>query len=193
MVNMASRFLTRCASTVEKASFLAVVFAAVCVGLLLVVVVGDAIACTVFDRPLSWSSDIQGLLLIYSLVMPAAYVLLQDDHIKLGFVSDRLSSPVRRAVEIVTMAAALVVFIVLTVQACQAVAFSYARGWRSGTPFGMPLWWSQLAVIFGSGFLSLQLAARLYRLSISRHSTGPAPSSTSAGASMVSDRKECSS
>ncbi len=190
---MVFRFLNRCVGIVERISLLAEALSAVCIGLLLFLVVGDAIAASVFRKPLTWSSDFQSFLLAYALLMPAAYVLHQDNHIRVRVLSDRLSHSVQRAVGILTMAAALVAFIALTVKAGQAATFSHARGWISPTPFGMPLWWSQAAVFFASGCLCLQLMVKLYRLCFPRRSTGPLPASTSAGAGTSSDRQECSS
>jgi TRAP-type C4-dicarboxylate transport system permease small subunit len=161
-----------------------------CIGLLLLLVVADAVAASVFRNPLTWSSDFQSLLLAYALLMPAAYALQQDNHIKVRVLSDRLSHPMQRAVGILTMAAALVAFVALTVKAGQTAAFSQARGWVSHTPFGMPLWWSQVAVFMAGGILCLQILVKLYHLCFPGHSTGPRSSSTSTAAGTSSDRQE---
>ncbi len=190
---MAYRFLKKCAKIAGKISLMAEVISAGSIGLLLILVVGDAVAASVFRKPLIWSSDFQSLFLAYALLMPAAYVLHQDSHIRVRVLADRLPPAVQRSVEFLTMVASLVAFIALTVKAWQSAVSSYTRGWVSHTPFGMPLWWSQLAVVVASGLLCLQLLAWLCRFFFPKQSKGSNPSSVSDVVMISSDGQEGSS
>ena len=77
-----------------------------------------------------------------------SYALVERAHVRIDLIHNRLPVMGRAALDIVALASVLLVAVLVAWHAYDVLAKSLARGSRSNTPLGVPLWMPQI-VWFG--------------------------------------------
>lgn len=114
----------------------------------------------VLGRPLTWSDELSGFLVVAIVMLGAAEVLRRGDHVSVDVLTERTTGRKRRALDIWSNLSVAIVSAVLFVSAWDAVQFSRMIGVYSDGYLEAPLWIPQSFLLAGAGLLFLMAAAR---------------------------------
>ena len=134
--------------------------------LILVIFVQIVVAVTrryVFDRPLQWSDEMIGYLLVTLVMLGAAEALRRGDHIAIDLVVDRVPArfaPLQRAF---SHLAVLVFALVVGHSIWDSITFARGFGSYSVGYIEIETWIPQVPVVFGMGLLALSAALGLWQ------------------------------
>lgn len=120
--------------------------------LIFLLVAGNAFARYTFGGSITWGEDTAIYLMIYGLMFGMSWGYLQDRHIGFDLIR-RLLPP--RWVRWQAMAVDLVVLVIGIGLMVSAVEFIAARGGRTSSSTGIPMWLFQASMLIGGGLLSL--------------------------------------
>lgn len=115
-------------------------------------VAGNAFARYTYGGSIIWGEDAAIYFMIYGLMFGMAWAYLQDKHIGFDLVR-RLLPP--RWLRWQAVAIDLVVLVVGIGLMISAFEFISARGGRTSSSTGMPMWLFQASMLMGGGLLSL--------------------------------------
>lgn len=93
----------------------------------------------VFNAPLQWSRDANGLLLLITLFSALPHAWDRGYHIRMEIIHGRLSSRWRSLADVISAFAGLVFFALLSVQAVSFAYYMYATS-ETGEDLTAPLW-----------------------------------------------------
>ncbi len=133
--------------------------AMVSVFLMIILVFAGVLARYVFNRPLLFTDEYGGYLLVAVVCLGLMYTQKEKQHIQIDFFTRKLSKRVLKWLWLVTYATGLVYAIILTVQVTKVALFSLERGSRAMTPVATPLAPVQLIMPVGIGLLVIALLA----------------------------------
>jgi TRAP-type C4-dicarboxylate transport system permease small subunit len=160
-------FLTR---TIGWLALAASVVSAALVILTLVVTGFSVFRRYVMGRPVTWSDELSGFLVVAVVMLGAAEVLRKDEHVSVDILSDRAVGTRRKMLEFWSNLSVAIVSGVLFASALNAVQFSRMIGVYSDGYLEAPLWIPQSFMLAGAGLLFLLAAARcLDLIFIRRH------------------------
>lgn len=134
--------------------------------LILVIFVQIVVAVTrryVFDRPLQWSDEMIGYLLVTLVMLGAAEALRRGDHISIDLVSAKLSPRYRRAQGIFASLSIMAFALIAGLSIWDSIAFARSFGSYSVGYIEIETWIPQVPVVFGMVLLFLTAALDLYR------------------------------
>ncbi|SDM91930.1 TRAP transporter small permease [Vreelandella arcis] len=119
--------------------------------LIFLLVAGNAFARYTFGGSITWGEDTAIYLMIYGLMFGMSWAYLQDRHIDFDLIR-RLLPP--RWVRWQAVAVDLMVLVIGIGLMVSAVEFIAARGGRTSSSTGMPMWLFQASMLIGGGLLS---------------------------------------
>lgn len=120
--------------------------------LMLLLVAGNAFARYTYGGSISWGEDTAIYLMIYGLMFGMSWAYLQDKHIGFELIRRVLPSGWIRWQKVAVDVTVLVIGIGLMISAFEFIA---ARGGRTSSSTGMPMWLFQSSMLVGGGLLSL--------------------------------------
>jgi TRAP-type C4-dicarboxylate transport system permease small subunit len=118
----------------------------------------------VLGRPLTWTDELSGFLVVAIVMLGAAETLRRGEHISVDLLSSRLTGRRRMLVDLWGYAAVAFMSAVLLISSWDAVMFSWTIGVYSDSYLEAPLWIPQTSLLVGSGLLLLLSVARILDL-----------------------------
>ena len=106
---------------------------------LVVLVTLDVALRYVFNAPLQWGRDVNGLLLLMTIFCALPHAWDRSYHIRMEVFYIRLSHARRRGVDVLASVAGIVVFGLMGVQGARFVPFMIGTG-ETGEDLDLPLW-----------------------------------------------------
>ncbi len=106
---------------------------------LVVLVTVDVLLRYLFNAPLRWSRDANGLLLLISLFAALPYAWDRGYHIRMELLYSRLRGRRRQLADLLSALSGIVVFGALAVQSARFVPYMAAT-WETGEDLMLPLW-----------------------------------------------------
>jgi len=136
---------------------------------LLVLVVLFSVAYSVvlrygLGKPITWTDELTGYLVVAMVVLGATGTLLRNEHISVDLLTARLKPAGRHLVEIWSMACISLVCIAWLYSGWRMVRYSYQFGMRSEGYLSTPMWIPQAAFMMGISLLLVAALARLLSL-----------------------------
>lgn len=116
----------------------------------------DVLLRYLFNAPLRWSRDANGLLLLITLFGALPHAWDRGYHIRMELVHSRLSGRRRQMADLLSALSGIIVFGALVVQSARFVPYM-AITWETGEDLMMPLW----PFMAFMGLCSLVFVARL--------------------------------
>lgn len=107
--------------------------------MLVVLVTLDVVLRYVFNAPLQWGRDANGLLLLITLFCALPHAWDRAYHIRMEVFYVRLSATRRRGIDVLASVTGVVVFGLMAVQAARFVPFMMGTG-ETGEDLDLPLW-----------------------------------------------------
>jgi len=141
-------------------AYAASIFSAVLVVLTLAVTGFSVFRRYVLGRPLTWSDELSGFLVVAIVMLGAAEVLRRGEHVSVDVLTERASGRKRTLLDFWSNLSVAIVSAVLFVSAWDAVQFSRMIGVYSDGYLEAPLWIPQSFLLAGAGLLFLMAAAR---------------------------------
>lgn len=114
----------------------------------------------VLGRPLTWSDELSGFLVVAIVMLGAAEVLRRGEHVSVDILTDRARGRKRLILDFWSCITVAIVSAVLFVSGWNAVLFSRRIGVYSDGYLEAPLWVPQSFLLFGAGLLFLMAIAR---------------------------------
>lgn len=108
-----------------------------------------------------WQTEAVIYLMIGATLIGLPYVQRLRGHVNVDLLPMMLPAPLRKALALLTLTFAIVVIGLMLWYGYEFWHFAWARGWRSDTVWGPPLWIPYLAMPIGFGLFLLQLIADL--------------------------------
>lgn len=130
--------------------------------LMMLSVVYDVIARLVFSAPTLWVIDFNEYMLVYLTFLPAAWILLQDHHVKVELVVERLSPRARQVLELLGDLMGLVYCMVLAWQSWLVTWDAYQGGYRFSTAIAFLQYPVFVIIPIGAAWLGLAFLVRLW-------------------------------
>ena len=123
---------------------------------LMAIVTLDVVLRYVFNSPLPWGRDVNGLLLLMTTFSALPHAWDRGYHIRMEVFYSRLQGRVRSLADVATGVAGILFFAMMGVQALRFTPYMAATG-ETGEDLLLPVW----PFMAYMGFCSLVLAARL--------------------------------
>jgi len=120
----------------------------------------------VFNTPQTWTDELVGYFLVYTVMLGVAAALRRGDHITVDLLTSRLGPGGRRAVDIWGMVAVMAVAAAMLDSSLDMIAFSRMVGLISDGYVEAPMWILQMALVIGYAMLLLSAANRLLRIAV---------------------------
>ena len=126
--------------------------AALCVLAILVLMIGASVG-RVFEWRVSWVNDIVAWLCAAAAFLGMAYSFRNGDFVRVTLVLESVSAPVRRWLELVSLAVAAVAIGYLGYWAARFTWESYEFNDIAGNMVAIPIWIPQMSFVIGSAIL----------------------------------------
>ena len=123
---------------------------------LMLIVTLDVVLRYVFNAPLPWGRDVNGLLLLITIFSALPHAWDRGYHIRMEVFYNRLPGRARNLADVATAAAGILFFGLMGIQALRFTIYMAATG-ETGEDLLLPFW----PFMAYMGFCSLVLAARL--------------------------------
>ncbi len=136
-----------------------------------VTVLYDVFARLIFHAPTIWVIDINEYLLVYLTFVPAAWILMNDHHVKVEIVTARLRPAPQRRLRVVTDILGLIYCVVLAWQSWVVAWHAFENGYRFSTALNLPKFPALVIIPIGAAWLGLAFVVRI--LAASRPDTAP--------------------
>lgn len=133
----------------------------------------DVFARLLFHAPTIWVIDINEYLLVYLTFVPAAWILMNDHHVKVEILTSRLRPAPQRRLRVVTDILGLIYCVVLAWQSWVVAWHAFENGYRFSTALNLPKFPALVIIPIGAAWLGLAFALRI--LAASRGDTATAP------------------
>ncbi len=141
--------------------------------LMAVTVLYDVFARLIFHAPTIWVIDINEYLLVYLTFVPAAWILMNDHHVKVEILTSRLKPAPQRRLRVVTDVLGLIYCVVLAWQSWVVAWHAFENGYRFSTALNLPKFPALVIIPIGAAWLGLAFVVRI--LAASRADTATAP------------------
>jgi C4-dicarboxylate transporter DctQ subunit len=132
--------------------------------MMMLITVYEVMMRYIFNAPTSWTLEITQYLMLIGLFIAAAYTLEVEGHIKVDFMTERLSPGKQRIVNVMTSVLAIIYFTLLLWESGQLAWLAFKFGQRSMTLLAIPLFPTYVFVPIGSFLMILQGVVQLFRL-----------------------------
>lgn len=116
----------------------------------------DVVLRYVFNEPLQWGRDANGLLLLITLFSALPHAWDQGYHIRMEIIHARLSSPWRSAADVLSGIAGFFFFALLSAQAVMFSRYMFLTG-ETGEDLNAPLWPFMIFVAISGVIFSARL------------------------------------
>jgi len=140
----------------DKISFYGAYVGVIALVLMCLIMGYEMIARKFFDRPTGFADEVAAYFLVVLFFLGVGFTFKQGGHISVKVLINRLSSPVRRKLEIFTDMVSLVFLIVITREGFLLFRESYKYDSKSMSILETPLYLPQIFVVVGL-FLFLAL------------------------------------
>ena len=117
----------------------------------------------VFRASTEWSLEINTFLVIFITLIPAAEVLREDSHLKIGFFIDKFGPGVQRTVRRVSSGLGVALCALMTYYGLNMAIQAFTYDQRMSTPLGTPMVIPYLFIPLGFASLGLQFLVRLFQ------------------------------
>jgi TRAP-type C4-dicarboxylate transport system permease small subunit len=124
----------------------------------------EVVARYIFNAPTIWTQDVAITCQVWMTYLGMAYVLRQRQLIRIVAIASLFGPRMRKALEGFSLLVIIAFGMVAVVYGGDMVADSIRLGRRQPTMLEMPNWITELPVVIGFAFLSLQAVADLIRL-----------------------------
>lgn len=121
----------------------------------------DVFARLLFHAPTIWVIDINEYLLVYLTFVPAAWILMNDNHVKVEILTARLAPAPRRRLRVVTDVLGLVYCAVLAWQSWVVAWHAFENGYRFSTALNLPKFPVLVIIPIGAAWLGLAFVMRI--------------------------------
>ena len=118
----------------------------------------------VLDKPLLWSDQFIGYLLVATIMLGAAEALRRGDHISIELLAERVDGKRRLFIRLLNNFAVIAFAAVLGWSTWNSIEFARAFGSYSVGYIEIETWIPQVPLLFGAGLLILAATVRLLRL-----------------------------
>jgi TRAP-type C4-dicarboxylate transport system permease small subunit len=145
---------------VDLLAITASITSALLVVLTLVVTAFSVFRRYVLGKPLTWSDELSGFLVVAIVMLGAAEVLRRGEHVSVDILSERASGRKRKLLDFWANLSVAIVSGVLFASAWNAVMFSRMIGVYSDGYLEAPLWIPQSFLLVGAGLLCMLAIAR---------------------------------
>ncbi len=135
--------------------------AAAFVVVMTVSVLYDVFARLLFRAPTIWVIDMNEYLLVYLTFVPAAWILMNDHHVKVELVTARLKAPAQRRLRVVTDIFGLLYCVVLAWQGWAVAWHALENGYRFSTALNFPKFPVLIIIPIGAAWLALGFVFRI--------------------------------
>ncbi len=115
------------------------------------------------DRPLQWSDEMIGYLLVAAVMLGAAEALRRGDHIAIDLVTSRLSPGMTRLQQAFAHLSVMVFAAVIGISIWDSISFAHAFGSYSVGYIEIQTWIPQVPVLMGAVLLALMSGLGLWR------------------------------
>jgi TRAP-type C4-dicarboxylate transport system permease small subunit len=130
--------------------------------LMMLTVVYDVIARVVFRAPTLWVIDVNEYMLVYLTFIPAAWILLRDNHVKVELAVERLPLRARRITDFVGDLLGLLYCGILAWQSWLVSWTAYQGSFRFSTALALPQFPVFVIIPIGAAWLGLAFLVRLW-------------------------------
>jgi len=120
----------------------------------------DVFARWFFHLPTIWVIDMNEYLLVYLTFVPAAWILMNDHHVKVELLTSRLNSRTRQRLRFVTDTLGFLYCIVLAWQGWLVAWYAFERSYRFSTALSFPKFPVLVIIPIGAAWLSLAFILR---------------------------------
>ena len=129
--------------------------------LMLVTVVYDVMARTLFNKPVLWIPDINEYMVVYMAFVPAGLILMMDGHIKITLVTERLGFRSRRVSQTLVNLLGLFYSTILMWQGWMQAWDTYNLQATFPTAVGLPQFPVKVIIPIGAGWLVFNFLVKL--------------------------------
>jgi TRAP-type mannitol/chloroaromatic compound transport system permease small subunit len=130
---------------------------------MMIAVIREVIGRYLFHNPSDWSLELCGYLLVGLSYLAAAFTEVQEGHIRIDFLYERLRGKKKTLTDIIIPFIGLCWGLILVWQGSRVAFHSLSIGARSSDAMMWPLFPSQIMVPIGSALLCLVLIAKIIR------------------------------
>lgn len=123
----------------------------------------EVVSRYVLRNPLILSDELGGYALVAISCLGLAYCGMENGHIRITFLVERLSPRAASRIRVVTLALGLAFLAVAAWVSWQFLADSFARNMRSNSLLMTPLKWPQMALPIGFTLFAAALLAKLVK------------------------------
>ncbi|MBS3918163.1 MAG: TRAP transporter large permease subunit [Deltaproteobacteria bacterium] len=123
---------------------------------MMLLLVAEVILANVFNRPIAASYEVVQFMLVTMVFFGIGYTALKGGHVAVDFVVSRLSKRAQVALETVTAALGLFIFVVIVWQSVEGAIYLRAKG-ETSYMLGIPTYPFYWIIAFGSALLAWTL------------------------------------
>lgn len=149
---------------IDRLATWAAAFAAACLLLMAILMMGEVIARSALTQSLVFSWEFSGYLMGAAFLFGAAYTLRSGGHVRVSLLAEHVPYGVARGLEYFSALVGIVVTAYILYALCDLTYSSLQRDIVSFTPTQTPLIIPQGVLAIGALLLFLQMVARLIRL-----------------------------
>ena len=150
-------------TTIESISSVAGYIAMLSIIVMLLLTNYDVFSRYAFNKPVLYSYEVGGYLLVLMCFLGAAATLKEGRHVAVDILIERMGANTVKRIKIVTSFLSLIVLGVFFWHAIIMVYRSLARDLHVPSILWTPLWIPQILIPIGTGVLILQLTVEIYK------------------------------
>lgn len=133
---------------------------------MMLAITADVVARATIGRAVPGLFEMTEMSMVMVVFMGLGATLIDDGHIRVTMLTDRLPSPLARASTALAWGLAALTFVLLAWPATLEAEYSFSiREFRWGY-FQVPIWWAKIGVAAGLWFAALQAAVHALRIAV---------------------------
>ena len=121
----------------------------------------DVFARLIIHAPTIWVIDMNEYLLVYLTFVPAAWILMNDHHVKVELLTVRLRPAPQRRLQVITDILGFIYCIVLAWQGWAVASHALENGYRFSTALNFPKFPVLVIIPIGAAWLGLAFVFRI--------------------------------
>jgi TRAP-type C4-dicarboxylate transport system permease small subunit len=123
----------------------------------------DVVMRYVFNRPTHWSLEVNTFLVIFITLIPAAEVLREDNHLKIGFFISKFGARAQQAIRRFSACLGIFFCALMVRNGVNMALNAFEYDQRMSTPLGTPMVIPYLFIPAGFTLLGLQFLVRIIK------------------------------